>query len=141
MKDTLIPQAVRQINTDKEYHYILPRTTAHIFSRVTRWPPWWRMTKLVILRSFNIQVSCFRKPHNILPVMLNCSSIILLDSNSNTVAISYMDVKLLRSYIGAALPVFTRIATVLCFRSLPQHGAAIRYFRFGAELGFLGFIL
>ena len=45
----------------------------------------------------------------------------------------YVDVKLFHSYIGAAQPVFTRSHT--SDSSLwPQHGAAIRDFRFGVEL-------
>ena len=40
---------------------ILPRTTAHIFSHVTPFSLaiWWRMRKLVIVVSFNLQVPCF----------------------------------------------------------------------------------
>ena len=64
------------------------------------------------------------KPRNILPVwvMLNC------DSNSNAVAMAYVDVKLFHNYIGAALPVFTRsrARVLLCSR----HGTATRGFRF-----------
>ena len=75
--------------------------------------------------------------------MLNCSQYIkLLDSNSNAVAMAYVDAKIFRSYIGAALPVFTRSHDrKYCHSSLfPWHGAPIRDFRFGAELWFSGFI-
>ena len=51
-------------------------------------------------------------------------------------AYTYMDVKLFNSYIGAALPVFMRGHagdSSLC----PPRGAAIRDFRFGAELWLL----
>ena len=54
-----------------------------------------------------------------------------------------MDVKLFHSYIDAALPVFTHSHDCeYCHSSLlPWHGAAIRDFRFGAELWFLGITL
>ena len=53
-----------------------------------------------------------------------------------------VDLKLFRSYIGAALPVFTRSHDrEYCHSSLfAWHGAAIRDFRFGSELWFSGFI-
>ena len=56
-----------------------------------------------------------------------------------------MDVKFFNSYIGAALTVFTRShlshASENSDISLcPHHGAAIRDFRIGAELGFSGII-
>ena len=53
-----------------------------------------------------------------------------------------VDVKLLNSYIGADLPGFTRSYDCEhCHSSLcPRHGAAIREFRVGDELWFLGMI-
>ena len=52
----------------------------------------------------------------------------LLDSNSIADAIACVDVKLFHSYVGAALPVFTRShACKYCHSSLfPRHGAEIR---------------
>ena len=87
-----------------------------------------RIRKLVILVSFNMR-KCLafiiaKKPQNILPGKLNCNSIILLYSKSNSDGTSYVDVKLFHSSIGAALPVFT----------LPRHGAAIGHLKFGVEL-------
>ena len=67
----------------------------------------------------------------------------LIDSNSNADALSCVDMKLFNSYIGAALPLFTRSHhREYCHRYLlPRHGAAIRDFRFGAELWFFEIIL
>ena len=85
-----------------------------------------------MLVSFNMKVPCFRvviKPQNILPVMLslNCSqnNIILLDSNSTANAMACVDVKLFHSYIGPALPVFTRNHEYCHSSLLPGHGAAV----------------
>ena len=66
---------------------------------------------------------------------------ILLDSNSNFDAMACLDMKLFHSYNGAAEPVFTRIHDCEYYHSslLPWYGAAaIRDFRFVAELCFLG---
>ena len=65
---------------------------------------------------------------------------ILLDSNSNADVMACVDMKLFHSFIGAALPVFTRSHDCEYCHSplLPWYGAEIRDFRFVAELCFLG---
>ena len=68
------------------------------------------------------------------------ASVILLDSTyCNIDAMACVDVKLFHRYIGAALPVFTRSHDCECCLSslFPRHGAAIRDFKFGAELWLL----
>ena len=56
---------------------------------------------------------------------------------------AWVDVKLFHSYIVDALRVFTHSHDCEYCHSplLPWHGAAIRDFRFGAELWFLGIIM
>ena len=50
-----------------------------------------------------------------------------------------MDVKSFHSHVGTALPVFTRSASIAS-SLLPQHGAAIVDFKFGAEMFVLGMV-
>ena len=118
---------------------ILPRTTAHIFSRVTPFSLaiWWRMRKLVIPCLLTCKCHVYRiaiKPWNILPV-------------------KYFSIQIVKpmpwlawmwSYFSvvSALPCpCIRIAMTACIaRVLCYHGMALRSrdFKVGAGLCFLG---